>query len=198
MTGREININFGGEFNISNALAALAVGQVYGVSVEQAADALQKINSVPGRMEFVKKQPFNVVVDYAHTPDSLRHVYSELKKESQRLICVLGAAGGGRDKWKRPEFGAIADEYCDKVFLTNEDPFEENPDAIVTEVNNGIKNKSKVRIIMDRREAIQVAMSEAQAGDTVIITGKGSETSMAISGGRKIPWSDKKIVLEFQ
>ena len=116
---------------------------------------------------------------------------------NSKLICVLGAAGGGRDKWKRPEFGRIASEYCDEIILTNEDPYEENPEVIIEEVKEGARTTGQtIRTILDRKEAIKKAISLAQDGDTVIITGKGSETSMAVAGNRKIPWSDKKIVQE--
>ena len=107
---------------------------------------------------------------------------------------MLGAAGGGRDKWKRPEFGRIASEYCDEIILTNEDPFEEDPEKILDGIESGIKNKEKVKRIIDRKEAIREAIKKAGPNDTVIITGKGSETSMAVAGGKKLPWSDKEVV----
>jgi len=192
--GTEFKINLAGEFNILNCLAALAVGAMYGIELPEARHILESVRSIPGRMEFVQRKPFSVVVDYAHTPDSLELVYKTLKNNS-RLICVLGAAGGGRDKWKRPEFGKIADTYCDEIILTNEDPFEESPEKILDEISSGVKAHEPVRI-MDRREAIKKAITGAQPGNTVIITGKGSEPSMAIAGNRKIPWSDKKIAEE--
>ena len=147
-------------------------------------------------MEFIQKEPFGVVVDYAHTPDSLEAVYETLKKDSHKLICVWGAAGGGRDKWKRPEFGRIAGEHCDEIILTDEDPYEEDPQKIIKEVVSGIKQSRPVTKILDRKEAIKTALSKAGKGDIVVITGKGSETSMAVVGGKKIPWSDKEIVRE--
>src|SRR3989338_5777914 len=129
--GIKFNINFGGKFNVLNCLAALSTAAMYGIDLPNTRTVLGEIKSIPGRMEFLQKEPFRVVVDYAHTPDSLEVVYKTLKDEltrsdldaGHRLICVLGAAGGGRDKWKRPEFGRIASEYCDEIILTDEDPY---------------------------------------------------------------------------
>ncbi|HZZ99246.1 MAG TPA: UDP-N-acetylmuramoyl-L-alanyl-D-glutamate--2,6-diaminopimelate ligase [Candidatus Paceibacterota bacterium] len=195
MKGEIVQLNLAGEFNVSNAIAAIATTSLYGVSIQQAAKALESVNSIPGRMQFIQTEPFRVVVDYAHTPDSLEAVYKALKQEGHRLICVLGAAGGGRDKWKRPEFGAIAEKYCDEIFLTDEDPYEEDPNAILDQVQSGIHSENtKTKRILDRREAIRAALGAARPGDTVVITGKGSEISMAVAGGKKIPWSDSEIV----
>ncbi len=195
--GTKFDINFGGRFNVYNCLAALAVGAMYNIDLPAARPILEKIESIKGRMEFVRKEPFAVVVDYAHTPDSLKEVYKTLKPANKRLICVLGAAGGGRDKWKRPEFGKIASMYCDRIILTDEDPFDENPAKIIQDIRSGIPKEKALAVkeILDRREAIKVAINMAQEGDVVVITGKGSETSMAVAGGRKIPWSDRDIVL---
>ncbi len=200
--GTKFNINFGGRFNVLNCLAALSVVAMYGIDLPSTRTALVNIKNIPGRMEFIQKEPFAVVVDYAHTPDSLEAVYKTLKPaprstlHAPRLICVLGAAGGGRDKWKRPEFGRIADEYCDEIILTDEDPYEENPEKIINEVASGIKPGRQVIKILDRREAIKTSLTKAKQGDTVIITGKGSETSIAAADGKKIPWSDREIVRE--
>ena len=116
---------------------------------------------------------------------------------------MLGAAGGGRDKWKRPEFGRIAARYCDEIILTDEDPYDENPFAILEQIESGFSKNPNNKIqmtkyekILDRKEAIKKALTLAKEGDTVVITGKGSETSMAVAGGKKIPWSDKKVVEE--
>lgn len=193
----QFNLKLAGEFNISNALAAWAVGTAYNIPAAAMAKALAEIDSVPGRLEFVQKEPFAVVVDYAHTPDSLEAVYYTLKPAAGRLIVVLGAAGGGRDKWKRPEFGAIADRYADEIILTDEDPYEENPDQILEEIKKGIQRTEHLKIILDRREAIGAAVKMASAGDVVVITGKGSETSMAVAGNKKIPWSDREVAKSF-
>lgn len=195
--GTKFDINLGALFNIYNCLAALATVAMYGIDLPRAEPIMEKIPFIRGRMEYVQKKPFSVVVDYAHTPDSLREVYKTLKPENGKLICVLGAAGGGRDKWKRPEFGNIASLYCDEIILTDEDPYDEDPDHILSEIRSGIIDyRLPITKILDRREAIKKAISSAKQGDTVIITGKGSENSMAVAGGKKIPWSDREIVAE--
>jgi len=186
-----------GEFNFYNILAAVAVGLSQGISLAAITKAIQDFSGVPGRMEFVQYDPFKVVVDYAHTPDSLRSVYQTLRRESQRLICILGAAGGGRDRWKRPEFGRIAGEYCTEAFLTDEDPYDENAEAIIEEIIAGFSNRvARAHKILDRREAIGAALRAARAGDTVVITGKGAEPWMMKARGAKIPWDDRAIVRE--
>lgn len=198
--GTLFSTKLAGQFNILNCLAALSVGAMYGIELGKMKPALESVKFIPGRMEFIQREPFNVVVDYAHTPESLKAVYKTLKNNAQnedkKLICVLGATGGGRDKWKRPEFGRIASEYCDEIILTNEDPYDENPEKIIEDIFLGISSSPNFKIL-DRREAIQKALMDAQKDDTVIVTGKGSETSMALAGGKKIPWSDKDVIREF-
>lgn len=189
-----------GEFNRSNILAAATVAQTYGIEGEIIKKAIEKIKSIPGRMEFIDVgQLFKVVVDYAHTPDSLEQVYETLRQElpeGGKLICVLGAAGGGRDKWKRLEFGKIVDHFSDKIILTNEDPYDEDPEAIINDIAEGIKEKEYSKII-NRDEAIKEAVTSAYKGDIVAITGKGSENSIATAGGKKIPWSDREVVISY-
>jgi UDP-N-acetylmuramyl-tripeptide synthetase len=209
------HLNVAGEFNIYNALAAICVGLSQGVDLATSARALGKVQGVPGRMEIVVRDPFTVVVDYAHTPVALENVYRVfaqpksdifINKESPsyvgrpKLICVLGAAGGGRDKWKRQEFGRIAARYCDAMILTNEDPYDEDPRRILFEMKSGIPN-SEIPIsgfyeILDRKEAIRKALVLAKKEDVVVITGKGSEPWMCVAKGRKIPWSDREVVKE--
>ncbi len=184
-----------GDFNEYNALASLSVAYTYNLDMDKAVASLNSIESIPGRMEIVRSERgFNVVIDYAHTPDSLEMVYKNLKPRVKKLICVLGAAGGGRDKWKRPEFGKIAAKYCDEIILTNEDPFDENPEEILDQIEKGMPAGARYEKILDRKEAIKQALTAANQGDIVVITGKGSETSIAVAGGKKIPWSDKEVV----
>ena len=192
----EFKLNLLGQFNISNALAAISVAQAEGVSLDKIKLALEEIKSIPGRMEIVIKEPYTVIVDYAHTPDALEKVYQTIKEVfSGRIIGVLGATGGGRDKWKRPALGKIAEQYLDKIIITNEDPYDENPKVIIDKVATGLKQKQPERIL-DRRQAIQRALKLAQEGDVVIITGKGCESWMCVSQGKKIPWDDRQVVRE--
>ncbi len=193
----EFNLNLLGKFNIYNALAAISVCLSYGVDLEICKKAVEEIKVIPGRMEVVIKEPFNVIVDYAHTPDALEKVCQASKEITEKkMICVLGSAGGGRDKWKRPEMGKIASQYCDKIILTNEDSYDEDPEEILKEVEKGFSGSVNFEKILDRREAIKKALILANQGDTIILTGKGSESWMCVAEGKKIHWNEKEIVLQ--
>jgi len=184
-------LNLLGEFNLYNALAATKIAMSQGVSLEVCKKALEKAKGIPGRMEVVIKKPFTVIVDYAHTPEALEQVYKSLT--GKRLVCVLGSCGGGRDRWKRPVLGKLAAQYCNQAIITNEDPYDEDPMEII----NQVAGDTKTEKILDRKEAIKKALQLAQPGDVVIITGKGSEPWMCVRGGKKIPWSDKQIAVDF-
>lgn len=183
-----------GVFNLYNALAALTVGRALGIDIAVMKRALEHIPTIAGRAERVEAgQPFSVVVDYAHTPDSLRALYETYK--NHRLICVLGATGGGRDTWKRPEMGKVADEYCSVAILTDDDPYDEDSESIIADIAKGFSTHTPLRIV-DRREAIAAALKEAKPGDAVLITGKGTDPYLMLARGKKIPWSDKAVVTE--
>ncbi len=186
---------FKGRFNVYNALCALSVASSEEISFNIVKKVFSEAIPVPGRMEEVISTPYKVFVDYAVTPDTLKEVYGTLKKDfsPQKMICVLGSCGGGRDKWKRPVMGEVAGALCDKVIITNEDPYNENPLQIIDDVASGVPKAEK---ILDRRKAIKKAVASAKKGDVVIITGKGCEKWMCVSGGKKIPWDDCKIVKE--
>ena len=191
--GRKIEVRLPGEFSLKNALAAAEVCAALGVDMTTIARALATLKKIPGRAETIDEgQPYTVVVDYAHTPDSLQALYDAYKLS--RKICVLGNTGGGRDTWKRPVMGKIADKECDLVILTNEDPYDEEPRAIVDQMAQGMQRSPS--IIMDRREAIRDALSRAAPGDAVLITGKGTDPCICVEHGNKIPWSDAEVVRE--
>ncbi len=193
----KFELNLLAEFNTYNALAAISVAYLEGLEMDDIAASLININSMPGRMELIIKEPFTVVVDYAHTPKALKGVYKTLTSLSKKghLIGVLGACGGGRDKWKRPVFGEIAAAFCDQIILTNEDPYNEDPLQIIKDIEEGLpENCSCYQIIKERERAIKKALQEAVAGDVVVITGKGSENLMCLSNGEKIPWDDREVV----
>lgn len=199
--GIRFNLNLPGAFNIENALAALAIGMSQGIFLEQAAAALRKIQGVPGRLEHIaNNKDFEVMIDYAVTPDSLEKLYqylSAVKKSETRIIAVFGSCGE-RDRGKRPIMGEIVSRYADFVIITNEDPYGEDPMQIIKEVAKGVKGKEKDKNfwkILDRREAIAKALSLAKKDDIVIVTGKGAEENMMV-GKEKIPWNDKKVILE--
>jgi len=185
-----------GDFNIYNALAAICVGVSRGIGMDICKRAVEKITGIPGRMEMVISEPFKVFVDYAFTPNALEKVYSGIKKDfnPQEMICVLGACGGGRDKWKRPILGQLAAKYCQKIIITNEDPYDENPEKIIQDVALGAGGKAKT--ISDRREAIKEALKIARPNDAVILTGKGCEPWICLAGGKKMAWDEKKVVKE--
>lgn len=187
------------DFNLENAAAAARVTEILGIDWPTIKSALSSYKGLEGRMDSIQEKPFRVVVDYAHTPDSLEKVYKNLSAKSQRLVCILGSAGGGRDKWKRPEMGRIASEYCKYIVLTDEDPYDEDPKNILKAVKSGIFNEfpeANIYEILDRRDGIKKAISLAKRGDTVIITGKGSENWIHVANGQKIPWNERKVVEE--
>ncbi len=190
-----------GGFNVQNICTVLAIGEALGIPLPGIAESIRETAGVAGRLEKIETgRGFSVFVDYAHTPDALEKVYGTLSDGGSPLICVLGAAGGGRDRWKRPEFGKLASRFCREIILTNEDPYDEDPEAILTDIESGfsqIQNpKTKIRKIIDRRGAIREALARARTGDVVIITGKGAEPWMMGPRGSRIPWDDREVVRE--
>jgi len=191
---KKINAPLTGLFNIYNALAATVAADALGISIKTIQEAFHNLAPIKGRVERVRVgQDFDAIVDYAHTADSLEKLYQAFPH--QRKICVLGNTGGGRDTWKRKEMGAVADMYCDHIILTEEDPYDDDPRAIVEEMKHGI-TKKPYEIIMNRREAIAHGISKAHTGDVVLITGKGTDPYIMRARGRKIPWSDARVVEE--
>ena len=192
-----------GIFNISNMLGAIAYAKFAGIREEDIKNGLEQINFIRGRMEKIENEcGFEMVVDYAHTPDSLKAVYETYN--SHKKICILGNTGGGRDRWKRGEMGKIADKYCDQIILTNEDPYDEDPRTILEEIKKGV-TKKPCQIIMDRREAISSAIKDAKnlvetQGNkykiAVLLTGKGTDPYIMEAGGKKTPWDDATVVRE--
>lgn len=192
-----------GEFNKNNILAAVTFAKEEGVSWEVIKGAVKGFTGLPGRMEAIQAPQgatqtpqFTVWVDYAFLPQALEKVYVTLNKMGYKnLIAVTGACGGGRDKWKRPLLGDTAAKFCKKVFVTNEDPYNEDPTRIIDEVAGNHKEFIK---ILDRREAIREALQAAKGGegDAVVITGKGAEPWIMGPQGTKIAWDDRKVVRE--
>ena len=188
-----------GEFNIYNSLAAAAVGLAENIKPIAIKKALESIENIPGRLEKIDEgQNFEVIVDYAHSPDSLKKVYEAVKPYvKNKIIAVLGGTGD-RDKTYRAKTGALAEEYADIVIITNEDPYSEDPEDIMDQVMSGIKNKElnkNLFRISDRKEAIKKAINMAERDDLIMITGKGAEQFM-IYGEKKIPWDDREIARE--
>lgn len=188
-----LSVHIAGEFSLKNALAAVTCARAFGIPTPVCAEGLARLHTIPGRAEHIDEgQDFLVVVDYAHTPDSLMALYQA--HASQRKICVLGSMGGGRDTWKRPRMGEIADTLCEHVILTNEDPCDEKPEAIVQMLAQNMKRPPE--ILMDRREAIARAIALARTGDAVLITGKGTDPTIYGPHGTTISWSDAQVARE--
>lgn len=189
-----------GMFNIENALAALGVARILGVDFVVASGALQSVTGVPGRMELVPNHMnADILIDYAVTPDAFEKLYASilpLKIPGSKIIHVFGACGE-RDRGKRPLLGEIASAYADIIILTNEDPFYEDPEQVIDDIERGVtKKKDKTYFrIFDRREAIHWALSLAEIGDIVLVTGKGAEVTMAFRD-QLIPWSDRRVIEE--
>ncbi len=191
--GEKITSPLRGIFNIYNIMAAATFGISQNISPQHIKKGVESVKVIRGRAEKIDAgQPFSVFVDYAHTPDSLRALYEAF--EGKKKICVLGNTGGGRDTWKRPAMGALAEQFCAHVILTNEDPYDEDPNRIIEDVAGGMKQKP--RIIFDRREAIHTALTLAETGDVVLITGKGTDPYIMEANGKKTPWSDARVTRE--
>ncbi len=192
-----------GDFNVANALGAFAAAMSLGIARDPAAEALSEASAPPGRFEPIDEgQEFTVLVDYAHTPDSLENVLRAARRLGEgRVISVFGA-GGDRDKGKRPLMGRAGAELSDLAIVTSDNPRSEDPQLIVTEVAAGGKElepgaeRADVEAIVDRREAIAAALSRARPGDTVVIAGKGHEQGQEFEGGRKIPFDDREVARE--
>jgi UDP-N-acetylmuramoyl-L-alanyl-D-glutamate--2,6-diaminopimelate ligase len=197
-----IALRLPGRFNVANALAALGVAEALGLDVARAAEALEAVDAVPGRMQRIDRgQPFTVVVDYAHTAESLGIVLDELRPADReaRLIAVFGSAGE-RDTQKRPEMGRAAAERCGLVVLTDEDPRGEDRMSILEAIADGarragLRDGAELRLVPDRAEAIALAMRQARAGDVVLLAGKGHERSIETAHG-PVPWDEAGAAIE--
>ena len=197
--GGEVEVRTGlpGHFNVANALGAFAAATALGVDPEVAAAGLGSAGRVPGRFEPVDEgQGFAVLVDYAHTPDSLENVLRAARRLTEgRVISVFGA-GGDRDRGKRPQMGRAGAGLSDLAIVTSDNPRSEDPEAIVAEVVAGIENGSEVEVEVDRRAAIALALARARPGDTVVIAGKGHEQGQEFEGGRRVPFDDREVAAE--
>ena len=187
-----------GRFNVMNVLGAVAAVRALGVDDATIAAALPEAGRVPGRFEPVDEgQGFAVLVDYAHTPDSLENVLTAARPlAANRLLCVFGC-GGDRDRGKRPQMGEISARLADQTIVTSDNPRSEDPQAIVAEILAGIEGRSPhVESIVDRHAAIERAIALAAAGDVVVIAGKGHEQGQEFDQGRKLPFDDVGVARE--
>ncbi len=200
---KKINLKLLGDFNVINAMNAITIGIAEDVNMDKIKRGLEKITGVPGRMEKIEEgQNFTIIVDYAYEPNAVSKLYETIEMiPHNKIIHVLGSCGGGRDQIRRPKLGQLAGEKADYVIVTNEDPYDENPEIIIEQVASGAENKGKILDknlfkILDRKEAIKKALDLSEEGDLVLITGKGSEQAICVANGEKIPWDDRKVVKE--
>lgn len=188
-----------GKFNVYNTLAAITLARALDMPLATISNSLRSLPPLAGRVEHINPaadapKQLTVIVDYAHTPDSLQQLYEAFPDKQK--VCVLGNTGGGRDTWKRPEMGALAEKYCTQIILTNEDPYDEDPQKIVAAMQKGMSPDAPVTVIMDRREAIKKAIAGAPPESYVIISGKGTDPYIMGPRNTKIPWSDATVVRE--
>lgn len=190
-----IKVSIPGRYTVYNALAAIAVTSMLNAQMEDILTALSAVK-VPGRSEVVDiNKSFAVIVDYAHTPSSLEAILANTKKYVKgRVICVFGC-GGNRDTLKRAEMGRIAGKYANFTVITTDNPRDEKPEDIASQIESGIKETRGLhKVILNRKEAIKFAMRIAWKNDTIIIAGKGHETYQELAGGKKVPFDDREIV----
>ncbi|HEX3434384.1 MAG TPA: UDP-N-acetylmuramoyl-L-alanyl-D-glutamate--2,6-diaminopimelate ligase [Solirubrobacteraceae bacterium] len=201
---RDVALPLPGRFNVANALGALAAAHALGADMQTLLAALEQGVRVPGRFEPVDEgQDFAVLVDYAHTPDSLENVLAAAREliaagepADGRVLCVFGA-GGDRDRGKRPLMGEIATRLADGVLVTSDNPRSEDPEQIIAEIMAGVARAqsagASVRSVSDRAIAIDEAIAGARAGDVLVIAGKGHEQGQEFAGGRKLPFDDVEV-----
>lgn len=221
-----VSLNLPGRFNIENALVAAGLALNLNIRLTTIAAGLMRLQSVPGRLEKIEtRRGSTIIIDYAHTPDSLEKLYSTLRPDVRgRMIAVLGATGD-RDKTKRPIMGALAARFCDYLYLTNEEPYTEDPATIIEDIAKGVprgrslfKESREVKLkqekqpvfkqpvnetgenawwwkLPDRKAAIKAAISKAKLDDVVLITGMGAQTKRIV-GSKAEPWNDRKVVEE--
>jgi UDP-N-acetylmuramoyl-L-alanyl-D-glutamate--2,6-diaminopimelate ligase len=180
-----------GRFNRANAAGAVAAAQALGVGGDAIRHGLAAVAGVPGRFESLEAgQPFSVIVDYAHTPDSLDNVLRAARELGPGRLTVVFGAGGDRDRDKRPLMGRVAAALAERAIVTTDNPRGEDPQAIAEQVAAG-----RLEIVLDRRAAIERAIGDAKAGDVVVIAGKGADTHMEV-GGRLVPFDDREVARE--
>jgi UDP-N-acetylmuramoyl-L-alanyl-D-glutamate--2,6-diaminopimelate ligase len=191
----ELSSPLRGRFNVYNVLGAFAAGRALGIPADTSAHAIATAGQVPGRFEPVDEgQDFAVLVDYAHTPDSLENVLRAARLLTAGRVHVIFGCGGDRDRGKRPLMGEIARRLADRVIVTSDNPRSEDPEAIIDEILAGAG--PDVRHNADRHAAIADAVGGAEAGDVVLIAGKGHEQGQEFAGGRKIPFDDCAVARE--
>ncbi len=196
--GKKLFTRLLGISNLYNCLAAIATSSSFGIDLDTISNGLESLHCIPGRMEFIDAgQPFTVVVDYAHTHHALEELLKTIRHLNPRRILLVFGCGGNRDKSKRPLMGKIAAKMADRVYITSDNPRNESPEAIISDIYRGIPfwRKRKCKLVPDRRAAIETALSEAEENDWVVIAGKGHEQYQIIKSVFH-PFDDRKVALE--
>jgi len=202
---KNFHLNLVGEFNVPNALAAIAVGRTQNISEDQIIAGLASIKVLEGHMEFIEEgQPYKIIVDYAHEPLSFTALFNSLnttRAKNCKLIAIIGSDGGGRDIGKREKMGEIAGKLCDIVIVTDVNCFDEDPSLIAEMLAKGVRSAGKkdgqdLFVEIDRRAAITMACNMAKVGDVIVITAKGTEPCIIQAHGKRIPWDDRNIARE--
>ncbi len=205
LDGHEVRVPLYGEHNAENCAIVFSVLSILGITWDKIILAARVCTNAPGRNEFItqaEKYGFKVIVDYAFEPKAIEALYTVVAHLSpRRIIHVFGSTGGGRDMSRRFSVGEYVGKHADIVFVTDEDPYDDDPLVIMHDVSSAVEKKGKVPgkdlfLIENRKEAIERAIMMAEAGDIVLVTGKGSEQGMCVAGGNMIPWDDRVVVRE--
>lgn len=198
----KFSTNLRGRYNIFNIMASIGVAKELNVPLQKIKTGLLNLPQLEGRWEVVKEKPFQVIIDFAHTPNALENILKrgdQLRKKGSSLIVVFGCAGK-RDSSKRQKMGAISAKYADKIILTAEDPRGEKVEKINQQILEGIKEVKheggEYYSIVDREKAIKKALEIAKRGDIIIVAGKGHEKSINIDGKKELPWNEKEIIFK--
>lgn len=192
----EANLKFGGDFNLENASAAIAGLLAYGVSLSDAVEALGKVDPVPGRFESVPNEAdLGIIIDYAHTPDAVAKLLESIRAHKNGRIITVFGCGGDRDRSKRPKMAEAVSRLSDVTIATSDNPRTEDPESILRDVAAGLHPEAVSEVILDRRKAVARAIELAQAGDVLVIAGKGHETYQII-GRTKYPLDDRDLIRE--
>jgi UDP-N-acetylmuramoyl-L-alanyl-D-glutamate--2,6-diaminopimelate ligase len=203
--GRRVEVPMGGDFNVSNSLAALTTAEGLGIDLDVAIGAVSNLSAVPGRFEVVendasRQRGITVIVDYAHTPDGLERLLEAARRivGSTGSLTIVFGCGGHRDRAKRPVMGAVATRHADRVVITSDNPRDESPDTIIDEILSGVDPGAHADVVAlaDRREAIGEAIGSASAGDVVVIAGKGHESTQEFAD-HTIEFDDRAVAREF-
>jgi len=186
-----IDVRLRGNFNRENAIAGVLAARALGVDDDAIRRGIQSVRGVPGRFESIDEgQPFEVIVDYSHTPDSLENALRAARELAAGRVVVVFGAGGDRDRQKRPLMGRVASELADRAILTSDNPRSEDPEEIAAAVARGAIGELELEL--DRRAAIEAALADARPGDVVLIAGRGAEPTQELASG-KVPFDDREV-----